>query len=719
MSFIFRWKAFFPLLLLTYSLLHIRNTCPVGEVYSPDLDSDLLCKYTHSTYTYVQPLAEPYLLKFDQHVVSPTKEWYSGSGIKLYVELATNKLDLVYSKYAKTHVDNYYTIAELKLNHYTQVFKDESIRLFGVFLQNFKLKSHEFYEFSSIKANEIWLISKHYTLTTIYPKTLSTLSCLKTHIQLYSTRFSYKSYLLFNQYVSPQIIKLYYASKLNIIVEKVQSTISYKYFIKFSSIALEYLLKYINQLKEYYNALSNDKVTTTEEKLNFLKNEFNKLKNFKMPSYEDLEFFKKLAQTDSKTLPISTTTSTTSEENLATPTSKKYELLFKQIKSQALTDLNQQLTDLDTDLHDLIHDKLQPKLRDLAKSVNSNYDTIHSLLAQINKPNDDENYYVTRQDMRDAIAKHNSHFQVQSDDIIEEFKQYEEVFANEIKKVKIGVLETLEEFSDSSLTELSREIVSNGDDWEEWKSFNKLKKELLDLRNNIVNYDVNDIIAGNGGEKDGKVKGLLNELNKTLSVLVNDGGSYLAILRAKANLEFQFREKKERELAEVEVEAEEDDDDDVTKTYTITDTIVLGKDKQPSTTIKAEKPTDLVEDDEEVEEEVEAEVEAEATILPVGDPIVEVNEPEPESEPELELETESTSSEIVEEAEFSILPVGEPIVELNEPTDSEPVEEAEVSILPVGEPIVELNEPIVTDEAEATTIPVDEPTEEVLETLTI
>ncbi|GAV29523.1 hypothetical protein PMKS-003024 [Pichia membranifaciens] len=221
-------------------------------------------------------------------------------------------------------------------------------------------------------------------------------------------------------------------------------------------------------------------------------------------------------------------------------TGEKYESLLKNTISSASEDFTSQVNELAEEYKTKLHNKLQPEMRALAENVNTGYDDIHELLNRINQIKDESNpLYVSRQDYRDALAAKKSSIEVQAQEIESKMVKETENFLDDVLKIRVNIIETLEEFADSTLNAYSAAIISNGDDWKEWKKYKELKNSIIKFRDELIDKKPVDDLTG-----------FLNKLKRDTALFANEAGSYMSILRAKANIEFQSREKEEREARE-------------------------------------------------------------------------------------------------------------------------------------------------------------------------
>ncbi|KAG7763283.1 hypothetical protein KL946_004099 [Ogataea haglerorum] len=571
-------RLLFVIGVLLYVVTHITVKCPLSQTYQLDASqsSDALCLYTHKYYRFVEPYCGPVFEVADARVFTPLNNLYAKSPVKPIVQAGYSQSAKVYTKFAKPHVDKYGGVAKTKLGELSKKMTAKAQEVAGLALVYARAKSAEVGEYASAKSLELTTKAKIVVLTKIIPRTVSLFHRMKTELYIQGTKLRLALYLRYNLYVRPQLLKLYYKLRVNKLephVEALRNSWFYVNTKRLVVLLVDALRYFYCKTYEYLDAFQRDskiRKTTeeywrTEHKKQFLKDEFNKLLNakFKIPTYEDVEFFKKLSKQAAETDKTDDVSETLSE---AEPTLTKYNKLLRGVTQDAINDFESQVAQVDENAYNKIYNQLRPKLQELGELVNRNYDEAHVMIHDINHNTDN---YVTRQDMRDLLKRLSESLTQKGVEITEDFKKYEREFSDEVLRVRTSILETLEEFSESTLNAYSTEIVKNGDDWKEWKNYKELKQELIQTRDQLLSST----------PKLERVTKLLNELNRTLGTLVNDGESYLAILRAKANVEFQAREKAEREAEQ-----------ETTSTIMLYETVVLDEKNQPVSTIHAEPP---------------------------------------------------------------------------------------------------------------------------------
>lgn len=100
-------------------------------------------------------------------------------------------------------------------------------------------------------------------------------------------------------------------------------------------------------------------------------------------------------------------------------------------------------------------------------------------------------------------------------------------------------------------------IVANRDSQSDlnWKKYLKIKKQVINARDNIIEHNV----------KLNKVENFIKKLENSLQNNFKKNGEFAYILRAKANLAFQQREKEEREMILAKETAEREAAEDFKK----------------------------------------------------------------------------------------------------------------------------------------------------------
>ena len=157
--------------------------------------------------------------------------------------------------------------------------------------------------------------------------------------------------------------------------------------------------------------------------------------------------------------------------------------------------------------------------------------------------------YMTRELMREFFSAAHSEFDAISKEIREHLKKLANEVNGQVEVLRQENVEVYEEWADVMITEFSKQLayidvaVNNENEdslkkehRENWRAFMKLKRQVIDMRDRLLEHPV---------ELDTLQK-FVNKAQFTLKTLSHENGEYLYILRSKANLEFQAREALER-----------------------------------------------------------------------------------------------------------------------------------------------------------------------------
>ncbi|GME78708.1 unnamed protein product [Ambrosiozyma monospora] len=585
-------KCYLACILLFVFSYHIVNTCPLGTPINYELiESDHVCKVSHQVYTNLTPYVAP--------VVSQVHQAYEDSPVKPIVGNATLKISKTYDQYGKPTVDKYYPvvsshvgtiygIAEAKVLHYYAIVASHAIEKGEIYGEILKIKALEFYRWSYHALNY-----------KVLPRAYIYGNIIKSWVSERYHRAVVWGYLNYNLHVHPRALHHYeqfldspagpyWTAFLNSVV--------YQYTKQTFLLIIDGLRYAFSALHSQYVAFKNNDLNLSDElqsKTAFVKQEFNKLfeSGFKMPNHEDYVMFKKMSSeavssVSSTTPTTSVIASATSEASSAstvvsetiifsesvvsseltssvaatvaaagvgasalyvTPeyaandvdpvnSTEKYNQLLKKVIDGALNDLDTELTKISSVARTKISEEPKEKLIELSNLViGVAFQDVHEMLSKINDKSADPQ--VSRQDYRDILAKHAKLINDAGNASQNKALEIEEEYKKKVTELRQNILDGFTEFSESILTAYSSDIVNNGDQWDEWKKFNETKKELMSVRDKILTSDPTQYSF----KKD------ILSLKRDIHVLVNEGQSYLAILRAKGNLEFQSREKEERE----------------------------------------------------------------------------------------------------------------------------------------------------------------------------
>ncbi|KAG0683281.1 hypothetical protein C6P42_001396 [Pichia californica] len=599
-----------------YFFQHIYKVCPLNTPlnYSKTLDInyDPICVYSHKSYDLISPY------------VSSVTNYYDSSSIKPIID---KRLDNI--KPGFIYVSNKFD----KFSNYVSAYREaheENV------IQTLEHSSKNISEFINIIINFI--------NNTVYPVVSECTKIILRKLNVYNRSIKIFVYLKWNIYIKPFILhklEKFFKTKIGLYLLDLGNSKQINILKKIISYIYKFILSTYNYIYEKINYVYNINVQSKKTEAyelmkakqaflhdlaQYLPDSFN-FKSQKKSSDSSSSTTTSISVSFSSTINVSllTSTSTTINAPSASSTNEKYELLLKTTIESANKDFIEQINELANQYKTKIHSKFQPLIKDLASNVNNGYDKIHDQLNRINQYKDKNHpLYVSRQDYRDSLSEKKSLIEDQIKNI--EIKLNEEIenYLDNVLKIRISIIETLEEFADSTLNAYSSSIIANGDDWQEWKKYKELKKSLINFRDELIDKDPIDDLSS-----------YLNKLKKDAYVLTNESGSYMSILRAKANIEFQSREKEERELkeklkaevADVELDDEEEETSTITQTKFITQTlnskhsektqIVDPIEEEATGSTSNETPTDPeiadpeVEDIDIVEQNVEAESEEE------------------------------------------------------------------------------------------------------------
>ncbi len=581
-------KCYLSCVLLFYLIYHVLVKCPNQKVWGVTDDEDFICKSSSKLGSYVSPIIEP--------VIGKVSTYYRASCLPKYVETADNFVSANYKNYIRPSVEKYGPVVKEK-SYYLYVLTLEKTFALWILSKDIAIKV---WAFVIENSKCIYVSSREFWVNTGYPKVSSAISLVSQKILYLLRKIGVKIYVEYNIYLAPRLHKLaavipntfigkaFAHIKESAVVGFVANTFAFLneifswFYDKVSDVFVEF-----NKKESIFK--SSEQYKFLEKKCEFLRNELgNKFfsPGFKIPSYKDLQIFQKITSDSvskkdeisalsltistvattiaatvtglsksvssgqhallstnslySSSLPISSELSDTliqpSETafSIAIATSEKYEKLTNSVIKQAEEDARIQLESLVSNYSEIIRNAVKSDMQMLSEVVTSGDPEIYKLLHDINRFAKGDEGYVSRQDYRDVLAKSASQIQEHSDNILAILKKTEESYSNDSLEIKNSILETLAQFSESTLAVYSNEIVQKDDDWKEWKKYNDMRKNLLSVRDSISNL-----------KPDGEQK-LFNDVTKTVRILMNEGESYLAIMRAKGNIEFQGREHRER-----------------------------------------------------------------------------------------------------------------------------------------------------------------------------
>lgn len=492
---------------IVYGYLHVSSHCPIN---APLVATDPLCRSVHYSYSYIaNSPVYPYIVKVSD---------FADKSIHPHLSSIKESVQSYREEHEQYVIDQTYKTASTIISSTTD------------FVQS-----------------------------TIWPISSSCIKSIYNSSKILFIKFKYLSFVNYNIYVKPYIVKLFnyiaktpigeYSFKLlnSSYVQTVfkYTSISYNYI---SSI-FSYIHSKLNEIYQNFTFKGSDSYRLVQLKQNFLK--------------DYLTFNGGSTTSTESTEPSSDSSSSVASASLF----DKYDKLVQSIVESANNDFKSESNQLSTNYLNKLQTQFHPLMKSFSKEVNTGYENIHAMISNINNPDAD---HVSREAFRNALSdKHNSankHVEL----IEKEIESIIESYTKDIYNIRIAILDTLEEFADSSLLNYSNEITANGDDWSEWKKFKNLKFKIINFRDSLIDTKPNE-----------EFQSAINKLKSEVQLLVNESGSYLAILRAKANIEFQAREAQEAQLLK-DQELKQDNDDDelheeevstITQTRFVTETI--------------------------------------------------------------------------------------------------------------------------------------------------
>lgn len=519
---------------------------------SLDRNYDPICVYSHKTFDIISPY------------VSIVSQTYTSSPIKPFVD------DIIKPKfdYISNQLDD--------LSNYVSAYREAH-----------EQQVIEALETSSKSISNLINTITEFVHSNIIPVVLKSTKILFRNLNIYFRSFKIFCYFKWNIYFRPYLLHLLeklYSTKLGLYIIKLEKSTYFQTFEQLIIYIYHSSFKFYNYIYEQINYIYNINVESRKTEAyelikakqaflhdlaQYLPDSFN-FKTQKPLSDSTSSTTTSISVSFTSSISISYSTSTTiSKSSVSTSTSTissngKYELLLKNTIKSANEDFLSQVEEITSQYKSKIRNKFQPLIKELATNVNSGYDKIHDQLNRINEfKSKDHPLYVSRQDYRDSLAEKKSSIEEQVENIEKKLNEEIENYLDDVLKVRVGIIETLEEFADSTLTAYSANIISNGDDWKEWKRYKEIKNSLVKFRDELIDKKPNNDLDN-----------FLNKLKREAYVLTNESGSYLAILRAKANIEFQAREKEEREaeaalanISENEEISEKNDNDDNDEFY--------------------------------------------------------------------------------------------------------------------------------------------------------
>jgi uncharacterized protein YukE len=518
-----------------YMVLHVYQVCPLNEpidyqyISITDGKFDPICYSAHQIYDRAQP------------IVSYVSNIYDNSPIKPYVDESSKIL----SPYVN-QVSDYINKLSTEISAYREANEEYILN------ESYKTMS------------KVIATITNFFKGTIYPVVSDCIKYCYKISKYYSRKAQIQSYLYFNIYIKPSLLKLskkFMESSFGHYYIKIENSNTWKLIVKYIKLIFSYINQSINyiieKIKYAYNISmafkDTDSYKIVELKQNFLRDYAKYL-----PNNLKLEITT-TSSLSSTTINISSSSSLSSSSsssiklnissqptNVVIPTSEKFDSLLKNTIKSANDDFNNQVNELTDKFRSKLHNQFQPELKKLSENVNSGYNNIHKLLDRINEIKDkSHDLYVSREIYRNELTLKKDEIENHVEEIQSKIDKFIELYLDEILKIRINILDTLEEFADSSLNAYSSEIISNGDDWKEWKKYKELKNSIIKFRDDLVSRKPNEDLNNS-----------LNTLKHDIHLLLNEAGSYMSILRAKANIEFQSREAEEKRSQEEQEETQ-------------------------------------------------------------------------------------------------------------------------------------------------------------------
>ncbi|ODV97869.1 hypothetical protein PACTADRAFT_14370 [Pachysolen tannophilus NRRL Y-2460] len=590
-----RSKFLFANVIILYLAYLSFYECPLTE----DLRSNSakLCYPLHQSADFIRPYYEP----IDKFV----EPYFTELNDKAFKPLAA-KSTSIYNEYLLESVDSisdgakrYYAVADKNVFvpfnekispilakayvYYNQYIHPQLLEFYN------KASANVLYYLRILKAEiyELSLIVK-YQLDTVYvPKMFTFLNNV----------IKYK-----NDVIEPKLMEFYntvHAYFFNVVKPAV-----IEFFNKSIRPTLTTYYKLIsNFFKNIYKGLTpNNYLEDVEVKKNFIKSEFNKIfdagfqlsnnvqasfknsnKLIKQKLYhkeaslidteQQISSLSDIDATASVSSPASKMTTTPTVNVHATPTKvditksiNSWNLLVSKTCEAALDEFFTDVGDIEKSGIEKFQPLVTKKLQELSKFINEDYKRIGGIVLKINetrmdeeiaqkKRSPEEKVHISRKDFREILAEANEKFAKGSDELKTFLEEESNKILQEISKKKSKTLEILEEFGDFSIQEFSRTLMAvknaNGkieeqdldtesedfENWSNWKKIDKIKDKIYDTKDKIISFD----------PELKELKKAVHGITQNLYFLANESGQYLALLRAKANVQFQYREKEERE----------------------------------------------------------------------------------------------------------------------------------------------------------------------------
>jgi uncharacterized protein YukE len=500
---------------------HIKSECPLTSPLPYELENDYLCLYSHKAYHRANII-------YDSSPLKPVVE-------KAYVHLQPY-IAPIQEKYDSLHasITQYREENEEYIRNQTYTTASRAITVTLDFLQN-----------------------------TVFPNVASAALRTSTWVCEAIRWVKYHSFITFNIYVRPQLIKtnkLFWNSAVGAQLTRLSNTPTATIVVQYLNVikiwlvsASEFISTKFAQAKEACTFKGTESYRIMKVKENFLKDYAQYLpENFRAYASSSASSSSSSTSSTSFSSSISASTATPIATSQSAPqsvsTSEKFTALVQTTIESAEEDFNAELARITSEYTSRLRAQFQPHMQALAQAATSGYDNLHDYINKINvaKVLTDDGH-VSRELFREDLAAKRAQVDGIVENINSEIEKVAQKYTDDVLKAKLEVIETLEEFAESTLTAYSAAIISNGDAWDEWKKYSLLKNDIVKFRDKLVESVPKSFTDEAGLELN--FENALNGLKKDVLVLHNEAGGYMAILRAKANVEFQAREAEEKAAA--------------------------------------------------------------------------------------------------------------------------------------------------------------------------
>lgn len=217
--------------------------------------------------------------------------------------------------------------------------------------------------------------------------------------------------------------------------------------------------------------------------------------------------------------------------NIASEPLQEYRSIVTSTCRSALDDFSKEVSLLVDGKVNSINSDLKPKFQAFNQMLTDRYKELEKLILEINGT-------VSRQEFRDALVSLQKEINVHSQQMMSELESVHSELDKSVSVIRQQFFEILEDFSERSLNEYSKKILNDSDsnNWQEWKEFHRVKNTVFEARDYLLSAEP-DLT---------KFDKTLTNFSEQLNALIHESGSYMYILRARANVEFQMKEEKER-----------------------------------------------------------------------------------------------------------------------------------------------------------------------------